>query len=469
MRPAEARALCADLVELPWDDVADRGGDHRSVGGAARREPQVTPVIGRSTGCGGSAPSGSIRWGGERAARASSCCAWPSAGIQAPRVAIAGSCVAARAATWAGASFDQRAESTSLVHVVPAGTMPPISPLLRSPSCRWTRSCARRLHALGLRTVGALAALTAEDVERRWGDTGIRAWRLRAPTTCVVPCSRAFETQPAVEVELASPASTMEPVLFLVRAALDRLVQELLAHGAPAAAVAITLTLDDARGALVIGARAHGHARGASGAPARARRPLFERCRALLDRWTLSAPVMRGARSDRRGGATHRRAGRSAERLVARHRVPPTRPLSGCGVELGPDRHRARRAPGHAPAGEGRRVGGTRSRWSPFRAHVGDMARDLIGAGHPERAKRSRGICTRCPARRTRQWIAHTSRVVREPEPPPQTTAAHRALEPASVEVECDGEVPRVVTGSGTGSRCSTADRTGAAVGRLVG
>ena len=40
--------------------------------------------------------------------------------------------------------------------------------------------------------------------------------------------------------------------------------------------------------------------------------------------------------------------------------------------------------------------------------------------------------------------------VVREPEPPPSTMAAHRALEPAEpVEVECEGEVPRVVTWRG--------------------
>jgi len=40
--------------------------------------------------------------------------------------------------------------------------------------------------------------------------------------------------------------------------------------------------------------------------------------------------------------------------------------------------------------------------------------------------------------------------VVREPEPPPATMAAHRALEPAEpVEVECEGEVPRVVTWRG--------------------
>jgi hypothetical protein len=147
------------------------------------------------------------------------------------------------------------------------------------------------LHALGLRTVGALAALTAEDVERRWGDAGIRAWRLARADDLRRPVLARVETQPAVEVELASPSSTMEPVLFLVRAALDRLVQQLVAHGRAAAAVAITLTLDDARGALT-SEPAHTVTREVRPAHPLARvAPLFERCRALLDRWTLSAPV----------------------------------------------------------------------------------------------------------------------------------------------------------------------------------
>jgi len=40
--------------------------------------------------------------------------------------------------------------------------------------------------------------------------------------------------------------------------------------------------------------------------------------------------------------------------------------------------------------------------------------------------------------------------MVREPAPVPVTTVAHRALEPAEpVDVECEGEVPRVVTWRG--------------------
>jgi protein ImuB len=80
-------------------------------------------------------------------------------------------------------------------------------------------------------------------------------------------------------------------VLFLVRAALDRLLAGLVADGRAAATIAITLTLDDARGAT-LAAPAHTITREVRLAHPMARLiPLFESCRALLDRWTLPAPV----------------------------------------------------------------------------------------------------------------------------------------------------------------------------------
>jgi protein ImuB len=80
-------------------------------------------------------------------------------------------------------------------------------------------------------------------------------------------------------------------VLFLVRAALDRLVGELIAEGRAAAAVAITLTLDDRRGVLP-DAPPHTITRELRPARPIARvAPLFEQCHALLDTWRLDAPV----------------------------------------------------------------------------------------------------------------------------------------------------------------------------------
>jgi hypothetical protein len=381
-----------------------------------------------------------------------------------PRVAIAGSCVAARAATWAGASFQQNASDRSLVHVVPAGHdaayLAP-APLALVPMDEELRAA---LSALGLRTVGALAALTAEDVERRWGELGIRAWRLARADDLRRPVLARVETQPAVEVELASSSATMEPVLFLVRAALDRLVQELIAHGRAAAAVAITLTLDDARGAL--GSEpVHTVTREVRPARPLARvAPLFERCRALLDRWTLSAPVsavrvaivaaapLTGEQGDLLS-ASWRDVG-AADAALERLRA-----------ELGPnaivravhqDTHRPEKAGLWRDALEVEPVVRTRDvTRAATRATSVPGANAVVNGTNGARAN---GVHSNgAPANGAYAHASNgapngttTLRMVRETEPAPTIAAAHRALEPAEViEVECESETPRVVVWHG--------------------
>jgi protein ImuB len=148
------------------------------------------------------------------------------------------------------------------------------------------------LVALGLGSCGALARLSSGDVERRWGAAGLSAWRLaqgidpRRPTL-------APTVQPRqAHAELAMSTTSTEPVLFLVRGALERLIADLVRDGRAAAALSITLTLDDGRGALPTGGRAHTITREVRAPSALARvAPWFERCRALLDGWTLTAPV----------------------------------------------------------------------------------------------------------------------------------------------------------------------------------
>jgi hypothetical protein len=186
--------------------------------------------------------------------------------------------------------------------------------------------------------------------------------------------------------------------------------------------------------------------------------PLFERCRALLDRWTLSAPVsavrvaivaaapLTGEQGDLLS-ASWRDIG-AADAALERLRA-----------ELGPnaivravhqDTHRPEKAGVWTDALDVEAVerrtrdvarddGGRRSL---------DFARDDRDS-HPERAKRVEGSARAIPATHAAS-APRALQMVREPEPPPTTTAAHRALEPAEpVEVECDGEVPRVVTWRG--------------------
>src|SRR6185436_8125751 len=116
-------------------------------------------------------------------------------------------------------------------------------------------------------------------------------WRLAHGDDPRRPVLARINDAPHAEMELSTPASDMEPVLFLVRPAVERLVAQLVSESRAIAALSITLTLDDARGALPT-ARAHTVTREIRMPRPLARpAPLFERCRGLLSRWELSAPV----------------------------------------------------------------------------------------------------------------------------------------------------------------------------------
>jgi len=308
MRVSEARARCAALEVLPWDDTIVARAVTEMSALLLEASPQVTPVAG-APGLWWVGASGFDTLGGDRQlayALLRIARRWHPR----PRVSVADSCVAARAATWAGASFERAADDRTLVAIVPAGRDARYLssvPLALVPMDDELRDALR---ALGVRTAGELAALTAEDVERRWGATGMSAWRLARGDDPRRPGLLRRDAVPAVDVELPAAVETMEPVLFLVRAALDRLARALASRGRAAAAVAITLTLDtvgpgwgqsgvrvDARKSLSHAdgmADPHPHTVTREVRPARptARATtLFERCRALLDGWTLTAPV----------------------------------------------------------------------------------------------------------------------------------------------------------------------------------
>ena len=262
MSIAEARALCSTLKILAWDDMAVNDAITATTAQLVSVSPQVSPVPGVPgmwwVGASGFAPGLGTRGSELAKALHRVASAWhPKA-----RVAIADSCVVARAATWAGASFGvdpadaADADIRSLIRVVPAGGdadyLAP-APLSLLPMDAEMRDALR---SLGIRTVGGFADLDAGDVEQRWGDDGLVSWRLAHGDDPRRPVLARLNDAPSVEMELATPASDMEPVLFLVRPAVERLVTQLVSESRAIAALSITLTLDDARGALP-NARAH--------------------------------------------------------------------------------------------------------------------------------------------------------------------------------------------------------------------
>jgi protein ImuB len=381
MTVAEARGQCPALEVRPWDGHAVDDAILAVTTALLEASPQVTPVAG-APGLWWVGAGGFAALGGEPALAASLLAIarrWhPDA-----RVAIADSCVAARAATWAPRPRDGRVthdaraahrarthdarnrdarlhdEQANAARVHDARSARHVDafamPVLRDPAVTIVApgGCAAylapaplglvpmgddvrdALQALGLHTAGALAALAPADVERQWGAEGLLAWRLARGEDPRRPGLMRVAAVRSAGVELPAPAEGAAPVLFVLRALLERLVRELVEDGRAAAAVAVTLVLDagrygeqqlkterletrDWRRETVAGA---GHGAMADGPPGEppvrlpprdllavphrtvtrevrparpmARlEPLFDQCRALLERWTVSAPVI---------------------------------------------------------------------------------------------------------------------------------------------------------------------------------
>lgn len=273
MTVAQGKSKCAALEVLPWDATAIAREVARASAAFLAASPQVSPLR-DEPGTWWIGAEGFEAIGGERAL-VTQLLALSRVWHPRARVAIADSCVTAYAATWS-----TRAASEPL-YVAPGGDRDYLArvPIALIPMDAELREA---LAALGLRTAGAFAALDPLEVERRWGSDGLGAWRLAcADDPRRATLARTDDPRTVVH-ELASSAPTVEPVLFLVRASLDRLVRTLAADGLAAAALSLTLTLDDGR-------RVTREVRPAR--PIARVVPLFERCRAALDTWTLEAPV----------------------------------------------------------------------------------------------------------------------------------------------------------------------------------
>ncbi len=273
MTLAQARSKCAVIDAFAWDARVIARETARASAAFLTASPQVTPERG-APGTWWVGADGFDGLGGERAL-ALALLALARVWHPKARVAVADSCVTASAATWSSRAMAEP------LHIAPRGDAEylarvPITLLPMDGELRET------LVALGLRTAGAFAALDPLETERRWGSEGLTAWRLARGDDARRPTLGKTDDPRAIHHDLATETTTMEPVLFLVRASLDRLVRTLAAEGLAAAAVAITLTLDDGR-ALTREAR--------PARPVARAIPLFERCRALLDDWSLEAPV----------------------------------------------------------------------------------------------------------------------------------------------------------------------------------
>ncbi|MEX2293327.1 MAG: DNA polymerase Y family protein [Acidimicrobiales bacterium] len=95
------------------------------------------------------------------------------------------------------------------------------------------------LGRLGLRTLGALAALPARDVLARFGTDGLLAWRLASGLDDRPPATTPPPADLTVRAELDPPADTVAPAAFLARGLAEELHRRLWAIGSACTRVVI--------------------------------------------------------------------------------------------------------------------------------------------------------------------------------------------------------------------------------------
>jgi len=306
---AEARALAADLIALPWDPERVARAALEVTTALLAASPRVawaggTPWAYRRTGVpayqgpGGEAGVWWIDAAGlgseaklaQRLARIAG-----DLGFGRARAGIADSAIAAYAAAVGGhrdtgaqghrrtGAQGHRRTGTLVRHViVPPGDdavfLAPFPLALLAPPDDLAETC----HALGLGTVGQFAALHADEVEARFGPEGLAAHRLARGFDPRGPTTPRDDALPVIACDLGSPVATSEPLLFVLKAALASLGSALRAKGLAARELALTLTLDDGSTAekTVRLARPTSH----EGA-------LFDHCRAAFEGWALPEPV----------------------------------------------------------------------------------------------------------------------------------------------------------------------------------
>lgn len=283
----QARARCAALRVLRWDEDAIAAEVRRASVAFLEASPAVAPSS-HTPGVWWIGTGGGVSRDREEVALASELLGIARRWHRSARVSVADCCVAAYAATWESGPTSGPDRSIRIVAPgfareymarVPLGLVPMDAELRQA------------LQALGFERAGELAALPPGEVEQRWGDMGLAAWRLACGDDSRRPVSLRFEAPRSVSVELVPSISSVEPLLFVLRGALERLGSELASHGRAAATIAVTLTLDDARGPLPV-ARPHTVTREVRLAhPAARPSLLFQHCRALLEEWQLPAAV----------------------------------------------------------------------------------------------------------------------------------------------------------------------------------
>ncbi len=287
MALTEAQALAADLVALPWDDERIARAALEVTTALLAASPRVA-WSGTHRRTGAPAHGAGVWWvdaaglGSEAKLAAKLVTIAGGLGFGPARAGIAGSAIAAYAATYGGTRARGQGGAPMRPRIVPPGAdaryLAPFPVTLLD----LDDDLAGTLRGLGLATLGGLAALDADEVEARFGPEGLAAHRLARGLDSRGPTTPRDDALPAVEVEFGGPVATAEPLLFVLKGALASLGETLHTRGLAARELALALRLDDGSTAV---------------RPIRPARPtshpdaLFDHCRLALETWQLPEPA----------------------------------------------------------------------------------------------------------------------------------------------------------------------------------
>jgi len=279
----QARALAGDLVAAPWDDEHLARAAHTVTVALLEASPRVSwdgKTARRQDGKGdGSWWVDAAGFGEEQRFVQQLLRIAKGLGFGPVRIGVADSAIAAYAATFRSPAARPPYRLTA---PVPSGRDAAFLAPYPIGLLDLDDDLAGTLGALGLTTIGQLAALDPDEVESRFGPAGLAAHRLARGIDQRGPSLPRDDTVPSVTCELGDPVASAEPLLFVMKGALASLGSALRGKGLAAREIVITLTLDD--GSLA--ERAVRPARPTSHDGA-----LFDHCRAALDDWQLPEPV----------------------------------------------------------------------------------------------------------------------------------------------------------------------------------
>lgn len=227
-RRREAQSRCPSLVVLDHDPARDARAFEPIVATLDALTPRVEITLPGQVAFPTRGPSRFFGGDDALAARAYAIVSEALAGRGPARVGVAGGPFAAALAARA-------ARPTAVIP--PGGTPAFLAPL---PTATLDRpELVDVLGRLGLRTLGALAALPAPDVLARFGREGAAAHRLASGLDEHPPALAPPPADLTVSVELDPPADTVAPAAFLARGLAEELHQRLWARGSACTRVVI--------------------------------------------------------------------------------------------------------------------------------------------------------------------------------------------------------------------------------------